>query len=34
METMTWEEYLQFLKERATTKEELKAIETLERKED
>jgi len=29
METMTWKEYLEFLKEIATTKEELKSIETL-----
>jgi len=29
METMTWQEYLQFLKENATTKEELKTVETL-----
>ena len=30
METMTWQEYLQFLKENATTfEEELKTVETL-----
>ena len=29
METMTWEEYLQFLKDIATTKEELDLIESL-----
>lgn len=33
METMTWEEYLQFLKDIATTKEELKFIESLRNKE-
>lgn len=31
METMTFKEYLQFLKERATTKEELESIKVLER---
>ena len=29
METMTWEEYLQFLKDIATTEEELDWIESL-----
>lgn len=29
IETITWQEYLQFLKENATTNEELKTIETL-----
>lgn len=29
METMTWKEYLQFLKERATTKEELEEVKRL-----
>ena len=29
MEAMTWEEYLQFLKDIATTKEELDWIESL-----
>ena len=30
METMTWKEYLEFLKERATTKTELEEIKRLE----
>lgn len=30
METMSWKEYLEFLKERATTKQELEEIKTLE----
>ena len=29
METMTWKEYLEFLKNIATTKEELESIDTL-----
>ena len=31
METMTWKEWLEFLKEIATTKEELESIKKLEK---
>ena len=32
METMTWKEWLEYLKDIATTKTELKAVETLSKK--